>query len=180
MKNFGIFILLLFVMSCQKENQESIVSKQLEVSDNELINYVEYCNSRFDICFDYPSNFSVQPEPVNGDGRTFKNDIDSSEIVLSGFHDQGNEGIEAQLAILEQIMEIDTVIEFQDGYDVRGIDKEDGRVHFEKLMIKADSKFGHYDDGTPVNTIYSLQFIYPKSKEHKYRDYWEKMTAKFK
>lgn len=180
MRRIGFLFLVFLMFSCKQENSESIVSKPLEVSDNELINYIEYCNSRFEICFDYPSNFSAQPEPVNGDGRTFLNKIDESEIVLYGFHDQGNEGLESQLDILNEVMEIDSIVEIENGYDVRGVDREDGRIHFERLMIKPDIESGTYEDGTPVNIIYSLQFLYPKEKQEKFKGYWEEMNAKFR
>lgn len=180
MKYPGLLLLIFILASCKKDNSETITSKRLEVSDNEIVNYVEYCNDRFNFCFDYPSNFGPEPEPANGDGRTFINDIDSSEIVLYGFLDQSNEGIDGQLEVLKEFMEVESVQQIKHGYDVRGIEKESGKVHLEKILMKADSTAGKYDDGKPVNIIYSLQFVYPKDKDAKYRDYWKKMSTKFK
>ena len=180
MRNPIFYLSIILLFSCKNGTQESITSKPLEVSDNELINYVEYCNDRFDVCFDYPSNFGAQPEPVNGDGRTFLNEIDSAEIVLYGFLDQGNEGLHTQLDILNEMMEIDDLIESTNGIDVRGIERESGKIHHEKLRIKPDISAGTYDDGSPVNIIYSLQFVYPTSKQSKYNKYWDKMSEKFK
>ena len=178
MKRFSLLLLVFALFSCKNESKETISSKKLEVSDNEIVNYVEYCNDRFKICFDYPSNFGAQPEPVNGDGRSFLNEIDSSQIVLYGFLDQGNEGILAQRDILEEVMEIENFSAFKNGFEVEGTENESGFMHLERVMIKADSTAGTYQNGEPINIIYSLQFTFPESKSDKYLKYWDKITEK--
>ncbi|MDO5654664.1 MAG: hypothetical protein Q4G27_00825 [Flavobacteriaceae bacterium] len=180
MKKISIFLIVFALISCKKESGESITSKRLEVSDNEIINYLEYCNDRFEICIEYPSNFSAQPEPANGDGRTFVNRIDSAEIILYGFMDLDNEGLEGQMSIINEMIDVSSLEKSPNGLDIKGIDNETGRIHYEKVRIKTDSTAGLNKDGTPINIIYSLQFVHPKSKEKKFRDYWSRIHSRFK
>lgn len=178
---FAIFLILISIFACKSEDKEIIRSKPLEVSDNEIVNYIEYCNDRFNVCFDYPSNFGAQPEPANGDGRTFLNQIDSAYITLFGFIDHDNIGLSHQIDIMKEYMEIETLTEFPNGIEVIGTEIETQKTHKERILIKPDSTSGiTLTNGEPVNIIYSLQFVYPKSKEKKYQLYWRKMTDKFK
>ena len=175
----ALIVIIITFFGCQKDNTETIQSKPLEVSDNEIINYISYCNNRFDACFDYPSNFGAQPEPANGDGRTFLNELDSAQIVMYGFLDDNNEGLKTQINILNEYLEIEKLTDIPNGYELIGKDKESGKIHKERILIKPDSSAGKYKDGKPMNIIYSLQFVYPQSKEKKYQNYWHKMTEKF-
>lgn len=179
----AIFMLLLAFVGCSKENkdpQEVIESKPLEISGNEIVNYMTYCNDRFDVCIIYPSNFNAQHEPANGDGRTFRNEIDSAEIVLYGFIDQTNQGLQPQLDLYKEFLEIDSQTKIENGYEILGQDLETGFKHKERIFIKPDTTAGTYADGTPMNIIYSLQFTYPVDKDKKYRKYWSKMIEKLK
>lgn len=178
-----IFVLLLAIIGCKSENkgpQEVIESKPLEISGNEIVNYMTYCNDRFDVCMIYPSNFSAQHEPANGDGRTFRNEIDSAEIVLYGFIDQTNQGLQPQLDLYKEFLEIESQNKIENGYEILGQDLETGFKHKERIFIKPDTTAGSYADGTPMNIIYSLQFTYPVDKDKKYQKYWSKMIEKLK
>lgn len=180
---FALIFMLFTLVGCQldkKGTQETIESKPLEVSDNEIVNYISYCNDRFDVCFDYPSNFNAQPEPANGDGRTFRNEIDSSEITLYGYLDQENEGLEGQIELYKNFLDIQKMDEIKNGIEIIGKNKDNGFIHKERIYIKPDSKAGTYENGDPMNVIYSLQFTYPEDKSQKYKSYWSKMVKKLK
>lgn len=179
MMRLMVLLLIITFIGCKNENKETIQSKPLEVSDNEIINYISYCNDRFKACFDYPSNFGAQPEPANGDGRTFLNEIDDAEILMYGSTDHNNGGLSAQIDMINEYVEIDELTELSNGFEISGKDRESGNIHKERMFIKPDSSSGTYDNGKPVNIIYSLQFVYPKDKSKKYQSYWPKMIEKF-
>lgn len=176
MKYLVLFILSsFFIISCKKEPKESISSKPLEVSNNEIVNYIKYCNDRFDVCFEYPSNFGALPEPANGDGRTFSNEPDAAQIIFFGFLDQSNEGLNAQLMLSQDLINIKRIDTLKNGYEITGIDKETKRLHYEKILTKPSVS----PSNDSVNIIYSLQFVYPKNKNDKYKSYWKKLSGKF-
>ena len=177
----AILLIIISVFACKTEDKEVILSKPLKVSDNEIVNYIPYCNDRFNACFDYPSNFGAQPEPADGDGRSFINKIDSAEITMYGFLDHENGGLANQIDLLKEFMDIETLTEIQSGIEVSGVEIESGKIHKERILIKPDTTSGiTLANGEPVNIIYSLQFVYPKSKDKKYQFYWQKMTEKFR
>ncbi|MXV38336.1 hypothetical protein GO491_06540 [Flavobacteriaceae bacterium Ap0902] len=169
------FLLLLsvsiFLFNCKKES-ETIKSKQLEISENEIINYVEYCNDRYDMCFDYPSNFGAQPDPPNGDGKTFINKLDSSKITMYGFIDETGDELEELLSVTGKMLNDEKITKLANGYEITGIQANNNQVYHEKLIVK------NSEEGLKVVT--GLQFMHPQSKTSKFNGYWESMTEKFK
>ncbi|MGI9527498.1 MAG: hypothetical protein ACR2MS_10355 [Weeksellaceae bacterium] len=164
-------VLSLLLIQCSKKG-ESIESKQLSTSDNEIINYVEYCNERYDMCFDYPSNFSAQPVPLNGDGRTFINKPDSAEIVMYGFIDETGSELNNQLEVLGDMLKDEKITKLDNGYEITGILLDNGFVYHEKLLVR--------NGENNLQTVSGLQFTHPKSKTQKFSGYWKSMIEKFK
>lgn len=170
LRTFFLFVSIVLFFGCKKDS-EHIESKKLSTSDNEIVNYVEYCNDRYDMCFDYPSNFGAKPDPINGDGRVFINKPDSAEIVMYGFIDETGNDLQSQLDVLGDMLKDEKITKIENGYEISGILNENDYIFHEKILVKKNDN--------NVQVVSGLQFTHPKSKKSKFAGYWENMTEKF-
>lgn len=180
MKKILSYILFsIFLFSCTKENKETISSKPLKFTDNEIVNYVEYCNDRFHLCIDYPSSFRALPEPINGDGRSFINDTDSAMITIYGFINSENNDLNSHIELAKNMLDIKSIDNTENGILIDGIDKNSGYIYKEKIISKQiKNNRESADDFTDV--IGTLQLSYPKDKQKKYTKFWEIIRKNFK
>ena len=167
-----IFSFFMF-LGCENKKEETVVSKKVEVSGNEVINYIEYCNGRFNMCIYYPSNFAPQPEPSNGDGRTFTNDPDEAEIIVFGSLDTENRGIKEVLDLSKSMLNSPKVEEVPHGFYLTGMEKDTRKIHHEIIVLKEDT-------ANQPNEIHNLVFTYPVDKKRKFRRYWKQISRDFK
>lgn len=180
MKKLLSYILLsIFLFSCAKKNKETISSKPLKFTDNEIVNYVEYCNDRFHLCIDYPSSFRALPEPINGDGRSFINDTDSATITIYGFIDSDKNGLKSHIELTKELVEIKKINEFENGVIISGVEKESGYLYKEKIIIKPVKNIDK-SIGNSNNIVGTLQLSFPKNKNKKYTKFWDIIRKNFK
>lgn len=139
------------------------------------MNYIEYCNNRFDICILYPSNFTPLPEPINGDGRTFTDTPDKAEITVYGSIINDNYKLKDNLDEIESYVNISDVSDLPNGFEVLGTEKDSDLVHHEITIIK-EKKQG---DNT-IKVLHNLIFTYPSSKESKFKNYWDIISENIK
>ncbi|MRI63853.1 hypothetical protein EDM00_07605 [Ornithobacterium rhinotracheale] len=173
MKIGQYLILVLFFFSCKgKVEQEIIVAKPMDISENEITNYVEYCNNRFDICMNYPSNFKPEPEPTNGDGRVFSNEPDDAEIRIFGSTFSPNSQIKDILEILKEELEIYNLKKDKNRVEVFGLNKTNNHLHHEIIIIKKQAK-------SKNDELCSLSFTYPHAKRKKFKSYWRIISNSF-
>lgn len=178
-KLFSHILLSLFFFSCTKKNKETISSKPLKFTDNEIVNYVEYCNDRFHLCIDYPSTFRMLPESINGDGRSFINDTDSATITIYGVINLDNNGLNRYIDLTKNLVDIKGIDNIKNGVLIYGIDKNSGYIHKEKIITKQiKNKRDSANDF--IDIIGTLQINYPKVKNKKYIKFWETIRKNFK
>lgn len=171
-----LFLILLLSVSCKNnQNKEIISASPIVVSDNELVNYIEYCNNRFDICIFYPSNFSPMPEPINGDGRTFTDEPDNAEITVYGAIIDKKHGLEDELNAIKSHIDISETIDIPNGFEIVGTERNSNLIHHEIITIK-----NKMQNENKVNVLHNLTFTYPESKKNKFRNYWKIISQKIK
>lgn len=172
---YHYFILFLTLFGCKSKNSESVEAKPLEITNEELFNYVEYCNDRFNFCLSYPSHFSAQPSSVNGDGKVFKNKLDNAEIIAFGELDDNQTGLEPHLSFIHKQIEIQDSAKVEYGYNFIGVGKKDGRIYHERILMKEKD-----EANGKVNVIYSIQLSYPKKHQKKYTQLWANLMHNLK
>lgn len=187
MKRTLMVIILMMSLSCKNESvvdvvetieqatesNENEMEKSESVADNQQIKdeFIEYCNDRFGFCLNYPSDFIPQPEPQNGDGRTFLSEDGQVKILTWGnLYDSEFNSLETAYEYA-----IDTskgqVVECQvrknNFFVVSG--EEEGAVFYQKTIQKQE--FGD---------ILSFYIRYPKEESERFDAYCEKIFKEFK
>ena len=171
-----LFLTLILNVSCNNnQNKEIILAKPIVISDNELVNYIEYCNNRFDICIFYPSNFAPLPEPINGDGRTFTDEPDNAEITVYGSNVNKNYNLEDELNAIKSHVNISEQIDLSNGFEILGTEKNSNLIHHEIIIIKSKIQ-----NNNKVNVLLNLTFTYPYSKKNKFKNYWKIISQKIR
>ncbi|MGV4528871.1 hypothetical protein [Ornithobacterium rhinotracheale] len=174
MKLLKYIALVTILAACKgRVEQEIIVASPIDISDNEITNYVEYCNNRFDICMNYPSNFNPEPEPTNGDGRVFSNKPDGAEIRIFGTTFSPRTQLEEIVQSMKKELEIYNLKQDKNRVEVFGFDKENNNLYHEILIIKKQAK-------SKNDELCSLSFIYPHAKRKKFKSYWRIISNSFK
>ncbi|MBV7441875.1 hypothetical protein KRX57_10630 [Weeksellaceae bacterium TAE3-ERU29] len=164
-----LFLILILSISCKNnQNKEIISAKPIVVSNNELVNYIEYCNNRFDICILYPSNFDPLPEPINGDGRTFTDEPDNAEITVYGSNVSENYNLEDELNSIKSYVNISEIIDLPNGFEILGTEKDSDLILHKIIIIK-----NKMQNENKVNILHNLTFTYPNSKKKKFKSYWK-------
>ncbi|WP_283670554.1 hypothetical protein [Candidatus Ornithobacterium hominis] len=174
MRCYYIFLFFIF-FCCQSKNIESVEAKPLEITNEELFNYIEYCNDRFNFCFSYPSHFSAQPSSANGDGKTFINKLDDAKIIAFGELDYDNAGLEPHLHFIQDQIKIQDSARVPYGYNFIGFGKNDGKIYHERILIKEKE-----NANSKVNVIYSIQLSYPQKHQKKYTQLWANLMGNLK
>lgn len=174
MKIWYYLLFITLASACKsKTEEEIIVAKPINISENEITNYVEYCNNRFDMCINYPSNFKPEPEPTNGDGRVFSDEPERADIRLYGTQYTAENQMNEILNDLKNEIEIYNLKKYKNRVEIFGIDKEKQLFLYQILLIK---KIDSYDD----DVLCSLSFTYPYEKHKKFKSYWRVISSSFK
>ena len=73
-----------------EENKDKVEEKEPEVDstvvENEVASYLNYYNGRYGFSIQYPSYLIEQPEPANGDGRSFVSADGQIRLTASGIN----------------------------------------------------------------------------------------------
>lgn len=173
---FTVLILLLFFYGCNKNKvEEIIVAKPIKVSDNEIVNYIKYCNDRFNMCINYPSNFNPLPEPSNGDGRSFTNKPDGAEITVFGAISNEKDPLSYELETIKLDTNILKLTEFENGFAFYGVDVKEKVTRKGKVILRKK-----IEGKDTIKITHNLTFSYPTNKENKFKNYWNVISEDFK
>lgn len=117
---------------------------KLVVVGDEIVEFTEYCNARFDFCIEYPVNILLpNPAPANQDGREFISANDNIEVAAFGMY-----RINESLAdYFEQIQEVITYKPENQLFETILTDSYfmitgfvDGKMYYQKTFLE-DNKF---------------------------------------
>lgn len=137
-------------------------------------NYTKYCNTRFQFCIDYPSNFAAQPESDNGDGKAFV--FEKAEIRAYGsLENEETNNLAQELEYVQKDYTISYKVVKKDYFIVSGTDKKNN-IFYRKTVVK---QLKDYMETGPTQVLQTLTITYPKSQVKTYENYCKKIATSF-
>jgi hypothetical protein len=133
--------------------------------------FATYTNERFAFSIDYPEELlKMQPPPDNDDGRTFRSDDGTVEMLVWGQENAELKTLDERYARdLKGFTEKPTyMVSKRDWYVISGI--KDGKIFYQKTMVRRR----HGD------VYFTLTIEYPESEKAKYDPIVKKISESFK
>ncbi|PZP51638.1 MAG: hypothetical protein DI598_02735 [Pseudopedobacter saltans] len=135
--------------------------------------YQKYCNTRFQFCIEYPSNFKAQPESANGDGCVIISNDGKSEIRTYGsLENEETNNLTQELQYAEKESKITYKIVCKNYFIISGTNKE-GMIFYRKTVV---AQLKDYFNSGPAKVLQTLTITYPKSQIKQYEDYCSKIS----
>ena len=172
---FFLLALAIGMASCSNDNPKTkeatkptTSSENLDTkpSTNDAVSYETYINPRFGFSILYPTFLTPQPEPENGDGRTFSNGKGEVISVFASYNvlDDSIEELFKECKS-SYIGTVSYAVQKDNWFVVSGTDEE-GTILYKKTILANDIE-------------YTVNLIYPKAKKQRYDEIVEKVTKSF-
>lgn len=147
-------------VSTSKSSRTKTVSKTTYISK---VDYIEYCNDRFDFCILYPNDFIPQGQSQNGDGQEFLSRDGKISILFYGslVDDEFNTmDMNFKHLVKNENIQVSYQLKKDSYYVVSGIKHINGEeyIYYHKTIEKE-------------NILLNWMITYPVSEQHIYDSY---------